>query len=108
MFGTVADGNTINVHPVVWGCWFGMFATALNLLPFGQLDGGHIVYARFGRWIDADLDRDRRTAVAMTFLVDQLARDDHHAAGDVALFGPRHPGSSTNTSRSAGPARSSP
>jgi membrane-associated protease RseP (regulator of RpoE activity) len=46
--GTVAEGNTINVHPVVWGCWFGLFATALNLLPFGQLDGGHIVYAVFG------------------------------------------------------------
>jgi membrane-associated protease RseP (regulator of RpoE activity) len=46
--GTVAEGSTINVHPVVWGCWFGLFATALNLLPFGQLDGGHIVYAVFG------------------------------------------------------------
>ena len=46
--GSVADGWTINVHPIVWGCWFGLFATALNLLPFGQFDGGHIVYAVFG------------------------------------------------------------
>ena len=51
VIGTVPDGSTINVHPVVWGCWFGLFATALNLLPFGQLDGGHIVYAVFGEKI---------------------------------------------------------
>ena len=48
VIGTLPQGSTINVHPVVWGCWFGLFATALNLLPFGQLDGGHIVYAVFG------------------------------------------------------------
>ncbi len=48
VIGPVAQGSTINVHPVVWGCWFGLFATALNLLPFGQLDGGHVVYAVFG------------------------------------------------------------
>ena len=51
VIGPVADGSTINMHPVVWGCWFGMLATALNLLPFGQLDGGHIVYAVFGERI---------------------------------------------------------
>ena len=48
VMGPLPQGSTINVHPVVWGCWFGLFATALNLLPFGQLDGGHIVYAVFG------------------------------------------------------------
>ena len=33
---------------MVWAAWFGMLATALNLLPFGQLDGGHITYATLG------------------------------------------------------------
>ena len=49
-FGEIGPQQTINCHPMVWAAWFGMLATALNLLPFGQLDGGHITYASLGRW----------------------------------------------------------
>jgi membrane-associated protease RseP (regulator of RpoE activity) len=38
----------VTVHPVVIGGWVGMFFTVLNLLPVGQLDGGHIVRAMLG------------------------------------------------------------
>jgi membrane-associated protease RseP (regulator of RpoE activity) len=48
VIGPIPAGSTVNMHPIVLACWFGMFATALNLIPFGQFDGGHIVYAIFG------------------------------------------------------------
>ena len=38
----------ITLHPIGCGAWVGLFATALNLLPVGQLDGGHILYAVLG------------------------------------------------------------
>jgi membrane-associated protease RseP (regulator of RpoE activity) len=49
IFGTLPDGVEINMHPMVFAAWFGMLATALNLFPAGQLDGGHVAYAVLGR-----------------------------------------------------------
>jgi len=46
--GALPPNTDITIHPMGFAAWFGMLATALNLLPFGQLDGGHISYSVFG------------------------------------------------------------
>lgn len=46
--GWLPPMNEIYHYPYLCVGWFGLFVTLLNLLPFGQLDGGHIVYAMFG------------------------------------------------------------
>jgi membrane-associated protease RseP (regulator of RpoE activity) len=48
-FGTIPEGYMLNAHPMVFAALFGLLATAFNLMPVGQLDGGHIAYAAIGR-----------------------------------------------------------
>src|SRR5581483_12134515 len=44
----IPRGALLNLHPFVIAAWVGLLATAINLLPVGQLDGGHILYALVG------------------------------------------------------------
>ena len=42
------EGHQLVLHPLAFAGWLGLLVTALNLLPIGQLDGGHIAHAMFG------------------------------------------------------------
>jgi len=91
VFGRVADGYSVNMHPMVFAAWFGMLATAWNLLPFGQLDGGHLTYAIFG---DASRYVSLVTvagAVVMTFISYSWLAMTIMMLAMLVFLGQRHP-----------------
>jgi len=48
VLGHSTEDVTVMLHPLALAGWFGFFVTAMNFLPVGQLDGGHVAYALFG------------------------------------------------------------
>ena len=51
--GALPPGNDLIAHPVFLAAWFGLVMTMLNLLPVGQLDGGHLTHAWYGERAEA-------------------------------------------------------
>lgn len=90
-FGRIADGYSVNIHPIVFAAWFGMLATAWNLLPFGQLDGGHLTYATLGDRSSYFSLATVAGALAMCFVSYSWIAMTVMMVVMLVLLGPRHP-----------------
>jgi membrane-associated protease RseP (regulator of RpoE activity) len=91
LWGAQPDGYSLNMHPVAFAAWFGMLATALNLFPIGQLDGGHISYAVLGSRSTVVTFAMIAVAVILCYFSTSWVVWTVLIVVMLAMFGPRHP-----------------
>ena len=91
VWGRIPDGWSLNMHPVAFAAWFGLLATALNLFPMGQLDGGHISYSVLGRRSVYVTYLSVLAAVTLSFFYASWVMWTLLMVGMIVFLGPRHP-----------------
>jgi len=100
VFGRFLPSGGLDVHlsPVAWGAWIGLLVTMLNMLPIGQLDGGHVAYALMGR----NADYLAYTTIAVCVVLGILLPQNYTLLFlplMALVFGPRHPAPLNDISR---------
>ena len=80
-YGPIPEGFDLYLHPVAFAGWVGLFVTALNLIPSGQLDGGHITYALFSK----KYHRYISFAMIALLIIFGIGTEDLIAAGENTL-----------------------
>ena len=91
IWGQTPDGYSLNLHPMAFAAWFGLLATALNLIPIGQLDGGHIAYAVLGRHSSFVTFGSIAAAVGLTFVSKSWLVWTTLMVVMLFVYGPHHP-----------------
>lgn len=94
-FGPLQETQVISLHPLAYAGWVGVFITGLNLIPIGQLDGGHVLYALM-------LRRAHRVAALLLFLAVMAISIFGYWGWSVMLMllfimGPWHPPTADDT-----------
>jgi membrane-associated protease RseP (regulator of RpoE activity) len=91
LWGHIREGYSLNLHPMAFAAWFGLLATALNLFPIGQLDGGHVSYAVLGRRSSIVTLVMILVAIGLTFVSMSWLFWTVLMIGMLLAFGPHHP-----------------
>jgi len=88
ILGEIPEGHDVLLNPVAFAGWIGLFVTALNLLPIGQLDGGHIVFALSTRYHELI----RRIRIPLLLLLGLIFWEGWYVWALLSLFfGKAHP-----------------
>ncbi|MHB8834692.1 MAG: site-2 protease family protein [Candidatus Methylomirabilia bacterium] len=87
VLGPLPENASLVLHPVAFAAWIGFFVTAINLLPVGQLDGGHVLYALAGQRQEGI----SRAVVLALAPLGFLWWGWFLWGGVLLLLGPRHP-----------------
>src|SRR5438270_12993162 len=91
LWGAPPAGYSLNLHPIAFAAWFGLLATALNLFPIGQLDGGHITYAVLGRRSMYVTLTGVAIVIGLTTVTSSWVVFALLMVAMLVFFGPRHP-----------------
>ena len=87
--GPLPENHEVVLNPLVFAGWVGVFITALNLMPIGQLDGGHILYTLIGK--HAHVVANGLILGAFVWMIYTLDPAYALMVGLLILFGPKHP-----------------